>query len=96
MAYDSHGNNVISVGQHRYQFMESEPVAKLSLDQYQAELNFRSTQISDAGMYICFVSDSSQTNAWSYKSVVLKIDQSYDNRLSSDKKGELSKIRAIL
>ena len=74
VAIESYGNDVISVGQNKYQFMQSEPVAKLSLDQYQAELKIPSPQISDAGMYICFVSDSSQANAWSYKSVVLKIN----------------------
>ena len=69
---------MISVGPNKYQFMQSELVAKLSLDQYQAELKIPSPQISDAGMYICFVSDSSQANAWSYKSVVLKINPSSD------------------
>ena len=58
--------------------MQSEPVAKLSRDEYQAELKISSPQIRDAGMYICFVSDSSQANAWSYKSVVLHINSSYD------------------
>ena len=66
--------------------MQSEPVAKLSLDQYQAELKILSPQISDAGMYICFVSDSSQANAWSYKSVVLKINP------TSDEKGKLNRV----
>ena len=83
VALESYGNDVISVGQNKYQFMQSEPVAKLSLDQYQAELKIPSPQISDAGMYICFVSDSSQANAWSYKSVVLKINP------TSDEKGKL-------
>ena len=58
--------------------MQSEPVSKLSRDEYQAELKISSPQLGDAGMYICFVSDSSQANAWSYKSVVLHINSSYD------------------
>ena len=65
--------------------MQSEPVAKLSLDQYQAELKIPSPQISDAGMYICFVSDSSQANAWSYKSVVLKINPTSEERSKLDR-----------
>ena len=78
---------MISVGPNRYQFMHSEHVAKLSIDEYQAELKIPSPRASDAGMYICFVSDSSQTNAWSYKSVVLKIDSSHPSS-NGQAKGE--------
>ena len=68
------GYNVINVGPNRYQFLDHERVAKLSLDEYQAELQIKSSRVDDAGMYICFVSDSSnQMNSWSYKSVLLKI-----------------------
>ena len=71
-AYD--GYNVINVGPNRYQFLDHERVAKLSIDEYQAELQIKASRVDDAGMYICFVSDSSnQMNSWSYKSVLLKI-----------------------
>ena len=79
------------MGPNRYQFMHHEHVAKLSLDEYQAELRILSPRADDAGMYICFVSDSSQTNAWSYKSIVLKIDSSYtvQNRREEGRKSFL-------
>ena len=74
--FETYGHDVISVGPNRYQFMHHEAVVKLGIDEYQAELEISSIRVDDAGMYICFVSDSSQTNAWSYKSVVLNIDSS--------------------
>ena len=62
------------MGPNRYQFLDHEHVAKLSIDEYQAELQIKASRVDDAGMYICFVSDSSnQMNSWSYKSVLLKI-----------------------
>merc|ERR1719189_3092094 len=53
-AYD--GYNVINVGPNRYQFLDHERVAKLSIDEYQAELQIKASRVDDAGMYICFVS----------------------------------------
>ena len=70
----SDGYNVINVGPNRYQFLDHERVAKLSIDEYQAELQIKASRVDDAGMYICFVSDSSNhMNSWTYKSVLLKI-----------------------
>ena len=77
LGFDTYSKDVISVGPNRYQFMYSENVAKINMDEYQAELKIPSARADDAGMYICFVSDSSQTNAWSYKSIILNIDSSY-------------------
>ena len=77
MSFETYSKDVITVGPNRYQFMYSGNVAKLNMDEYQAELKISAPTAADAGMYICFVSDSSQTNAWSYKSIVLNVGSSY-------------------
>ena len=53
--------------------MPDNHVVKLGIDQYLNNLELPSVELDDAGMYICFVSDSGLTSAWSYKSVVLEV-----------------------
>lgn len=73
VGFKTYDQSVISVGPNRYRFMPHNQVVKLGTDQYQNNLKLPSVKLDDAGMYICFVSDSSLTSAWTYKSVILKV-----------------------
>ena len=76
VGFKTYDQSVISVGPNRYRFMPHNQVVKLGTDQYQNNLKLPSVRLDDAGMYICFVSDSSLTSAWTYKSVILKVSPS--------------------
>ena len=67
--------------------MPDNHVVKLGIDQYLNNLELPSVALDDAGMYICFVSDSGLTSAWSYKSVVLEVVPSPLNLLGQESDG---------
>ena len=73
--HEATADNTLKVGADRYRILNSEQDISVGNDEYLNKLVIEHTQLSDAGLYICFVTNSG-FGALTYKSMTLQVHQS--------------------